>query len=119
MAIPLTLATADTPEPWQAVQAEPLAYARAGLPTAPRRSLPRMIGATIWWGIRSLARVVWLGVWLVSWALSRLLWLAAHAVRFVLLCLAKLVESLPTLLTLPVRLVRRLLPERVPYAKLV
>lgn len=47
MPIPLKLATADTPEPWQVVVDETpaLEYAREGLPTAPRRSIWRTLWA--------------------------------------------------------------------------
>jgi hypothetical protein len=54
MPIPLKLATADTPEPWHAVEeARGLDYAREGLPSAPRRSILR----TLWAIMKRLAGV--------------------------------------------------------------
>lgn len=82
MPITLRLATADTPEPWQAAAAEApgLEYAREGLPSAPRKSLWR----TAWAVVRRIAAILGViaGAALVVIAFALLI--AGAVIRFAL-----------------------------------
>jgi len=82
MPIALKLATADTPEPWQAATAEApgLEYAREGLPSAP----PKSIWRTAWAVIRRIAGVFGLVLGAALVVIAFALLIAGTVIRFVL-----------------------------------
>ena len=113
MAIPLKLATDDTPEPWQSALSDPLEldYAREALPTA----RPPSIWRAVWRVTRSFLRGT-------GWMIREILTTAAFALLLVgtvmRLALAASAGLLFTMRRLsPVRLCRWLRYRDVPYAQ--
>lgn len=122
MPIALKLATVDTPhtpEAWDAASAQPLVYARAGLPTAPRRTWFRRIFGVLGRCIRPLVFLVKLTLRLSLVLLAVSLIVIAGLLRFVLVTLAHTLLALPKVFSVVTPRLGALRPGgRVPYARL-
>lgn len=126
MPIALKLATVDTPEAWDACEARPLVYARAGLPTAPRRTPARRFFEFFGRCVRPLLILGKLALFLIKLALRLALVLLAVAliiaggiVRFAFVTLAHGLLALPKVISRLAPRLGGLRPgRRVPYARL-
>lgn len=119
MSIALKLATVETPEAWDAASAQPLVYARAGFPSAPRRTWFRRVVGFFGRCIRPLLFLVKMTLRLALVLVAVSLIVVAGLLRFALVTLAHALLALPKIFSvLTPRLAALRRGGRVPYARL-